>query len=167
MTSDGVFLAMFPTEELLFLGAVVFQFHGLKHCWLRASFDSANLWIGVRIKAGYYSFHSLEIQNDHWVLRSCHGQAMKPVNPRLHVALRTWRRVVLQDPTHLIGLSALELSVCSVFEHDRERSRVFACAGIGVELEPKHIVRREIRPIAHRCSAYTTRPCSSFSSVFT
>jgi len=70
MTSDGVFLAVFPTEELLFLGAIVFQFHGLKHCWLRASLDSANLWISMRVKAGYYSFHSLEIQNDHWVLRS-------------------------------------------------------------------------------------------------
>jgi hypothetical protein len=82
-------------------------------------------------------------------------------------ALRTWRRVFLQDPTNLIGFSALELSICSVFEHDGEHSGVFACGGIGVVLKSEHIVGCEICSVAHRCSAYTTRPWSSFSSVLT
>jgi len=57
MSSGGIFLAVFLTKELFLFGAIVLQFHGLKHRWFWASFDSANLRFGVGIKAGNDSLH--------------------------------------------------------------------------------------------------------------
>src|SRR6266446_24528 len=81
---DSVVLAVRVTEGLFLFRPVVFQFHGLKHCCLRASLDLANLRIEAGVKAGNYSFHTLlrsrRSTSRYEVVMGCGtGAAMEPM----------------------------------------------------------------------------------------